>query len=356
VRLTTTIASTDVIKDSLVVSNDEFSLLGLSERNEYIDELNTLWINTDDINDPFIANRMENDVASYLKLQQDEYPDLYGEIFLTNEYGVMISTTGKLTTLAHSEKYWWQESYNDGKGTSYLDDRGFDASVDGYVLGIVVPVYNDYDEIIGILKSNYNVSDIFKNSITNFHDLNSAGENYIVRTFGLIVNGGNFDPLSQSISDEVIPYIEERIDLGIEIQVDEVPVLLTVKPINLTYFSDSVSFGGKYESIDHSAGNQGEGWSIVHIVDKQVALKELGNALQMFLFVSLGILSLLSVVTLFLGEKLFLDSWVAFDSNQIKLADGTNTTFDEKNPDIRFSKGGKVKNNWFKGELSFLNW
>ena len=31
-----------------------------------------------------------------------------------------------------------------------------------------------------------------------------------------------------------------------------------------------------------------------------------------------------------------------FESNQIKLADGTNTTFDGSNPDIRFDKGGEV--------------
>jgi len=34
---------------------------------------------------------------------------------------------------------------------------------------------------------------------------------------------------------------------------------------------------------------------------------------------------------------------VAFEPNQIKLADGTNTTFDANNPDIRYAKGGKIK-------------
>jgi hypothetical protein len=31
------------------------------------------------------------------------------------------------------------------------------------------------------------------------------------------------------------------------------------------------------------------------------------------------------------------------ESNQIKLADGTNTTFDSNNADIRYSKGGQIK-------------
>jgi hypothetical protein len=36
--------------------------------------------------------------------------------------------------------------------------------------------------------------------------------------------------------------------------------------------------------------------------------------------------------------------YVAFEPNQIKLADGTNTTFNDSNPDIRFEQGGETKN------------
>ena len=32
-----------------------------------------------------------------------------------------------------------------------------------------------------------------------------------------------------------------------------------------------------------------------------------------------------------------------YNENQIKLADGTNTTFDSNNNDIRFDKGGEIK-------------
>jgi predicted RNA methylase len=39
---------------------------------------------------------------------------------------------------------------------------------------------------------------------------------------------------------------------------------------------------------------------------------------------------------------------VVFNSNQIKLADGTNTTFDGNNPDIRYAGGGSVKSDAFK--------
>jgi hypothetical protein len=46
------------------------------------------------------------------------------------------------------------------------------------------------------------------------------------------------------------------------------------------------------------------------------------------------------------------DSWIAFEPNQIKLADGTNTTFDGKNPDIRFGKGGLIAPNGNESNLT----
>jgi hypothetical protein len=36
-------------------------------------------------------------------------------------------------------------------------------------------------------------------------------------------------------------------------------------------------------------------------------------------------------------------SYIVFNSNQIKLADGTNTTFDANNPDIRYKNGGNME-------------
>lgn len=216
-RLTTTIALSDVIKNSLNESNDYYGSLTSTERETIIDELNITWMNTDDINDPFIKLRMDNDVASFLNSQQDEYSELYGEIFLTNEYGVMISTTGKLTTLAHYEKYWGQGAFDNGNGIIYIDDRGYDDSVDGYVLGIVVPIYDDEDNVIGMLKSNFNIAYIFENSVSSFHNLEQDGEYFIVRTLGLIVNGKDIEPLSESVNNILVEYLDERLAIGEEL-------------------------------------------------------------------------------------------------------------------------------------------
>jgi hypothetical protein len=45
------------------------------------------------------------------------------------------------------------------------------------------------------------------------------------------------------------------------------------------------------------------------------------------------------------GKKNLLTQIIAFEPTQIKLADGTNTTFDGNNPDIRYKDGGSVDSN-----------
>ena len=49
------------------------------------------------------------------------------------------------------------------------------------------------------------------------------------------------------------------------------------------------------------------------------------------------------VVDIYFSRRDNYNWYVAFEPNQIKLADGTNTTFDGGNPDIRFDEGGSLE-------------
>lgn len=51
----------------------------------------------------------------------------------------------------------------------------------------------------------------------------------------------------------------------------------------------------------------------------------------------------------------FNDQYVALFPNQIKLADGSNTTFDSSNPDIRFAKGGLIEVVLNEGSGNLIN-
>ena len=261
VRIASTLSSSPIIKDALLTSNSDFAAFSDDQRMQEIDRLNEQWKTTTNINDPFIQDKMTNPVAEFLKQQQFVIPGEYGEIFITNRYGVIVATTGKLTTLAHSHKYWWLGCFNDGEGRVFLDDRGFDASVEGYVLGVVIPIKYG-DEIIGILKSNVNIEGILTQVINDFSQRNS-GKLRIVRTGGSIVSEQGVDPLSTSVSEDFIDELRKKENSTLILDGDNEDRLAALAPIPITMGSEKIYFGGTESSIDHSSGNAGESWHVV---------------------------------------------------------------------------------------------
>jgi HAMP domain-containing protein len=299
---TVTLSSAPLIKDTLLKSNSTFEKLPAEKRKQTIDNLNKQWKEIKDINDPFIQNHMTNPVAEFLKQQQILFPGVYGEIFLTNRYGVMIATTGKLTTLAHAHKYWWVASYNNGKGKIFLDDRGFDASVEGYVLGFVVPVRAD-NEIIGILKCNMNIIGSLTDIVEEFSQRH-VGELKIVRTGGLIVSEHGATPLSTQVQKEISGLLSKR-DTGTTIiNYDKENQLVAYTPISSTMGTEKFSFGGKQKSIDHIKGNKGEGWHVVLTLDQEVAAKIAHETTNAIIFYGLFFIAATSAAAFLLGKKI----------------------------------------------------
>ncbi|MCF7927947.1 MAG: hypothetical protein K9L68_02925, partial [Spirochaetales bacterium] len=253
------VQSTELI-ESLKRSNRRFSSLSLPEREEYIDKLNTKWVNSDG-DDPFVKHYLNNDTALYLK-RQGQGPE-YGELFLTNQYGALVASTNKLTTLAHSHKYWWKDSFADGKGSIFIDDRGYDTSVGGYVLGIVVPVYYQ-ENVIGILKCNVNIMSFLRELLRYGETIGEDWNISIIRSGGRIVIGEGVEPLSEKLPDSLLDSFTESTGhtffRGTESDEES---LYVYKPIDATSEHSAFSFGGSYESLDHKMGNRGEYWIIL---------------------------------------------------------------------------------------------
>jgi signal transduction histidine kinase/CheY-like chemotaxis protein len=292
-----TIAYAPVIRRALEESNHRFEIQTEEERRNRINILNERWKSTDDLENPFIRNRTTNPAAEYLRLQQILGKGEYGEIFLTNRYGAMIATTGKLTTLAHAQKYWWQASYAEGNGRVFLDDRGFDKSVDGYVLGIVVPVVEDR-EIVGILKCNLNILDMLREA--THHETQDGWTSKIVRSRGRVVLEKGRPPLETLLPEVLLPMMT-RSEGSIETREDGVKKVFSQAVIPLTEGSDEYGFGGKHESIDHIMGNLGETWHVVLAKDMALILEPLNTSLSFILKTGAAFLILMAVGAYFLG-------------------------------------------------------
>ncbi len=302
ISLARTITTAPCIKEALLESNNKFSSLNNKQRDQQITNLDQRWRKAKSSSDPFIQEYMQNSVAKYLQNQQIYFPGEYGEIFLTNRYGALVSTTGKLTTLAHAHKYWWIASYNDGKGRIFLDDRGFDESVEGYVLGVVIPII-DGDAIIGILKCNVNVASSLTNPIEKYHQSN-YGDMKIVRTGGLVVRELGALPLSTQVPKSFNSELQKKRITASIIPEKERNILVAMAPVQITLGSSEAGFGGKKQSIDHIKGNTGESWHIVISLPEEKVLNNIHQTTLKIVLVGVIFFIFTSIVAWFLGKTI----------------------------------------------------
>ncbi len=258
-----TLSRHSVFDHALKESNRFFTTLGDEIRVQRILTQDQKWraVHRDD--DPFIRSRLTNPVAKVLKEHSALFPDAYGEIFLTNRYGVMIASTGRLTTLAHQHKYWWQGGYNGGHGKIFFDDRGFDVSAGNYVLGVVVPI-RDGSRIIGMLKANIKIVGPFRKMIRIFSRI-GFGELKLVRTNGEIVLGKTGDPLSGRVNPVVADGLKGRKPNSASVVEENGTRLFGYAPITNTMNlpESRYRFGSNPAAIDQHGGFSGFGWFAV---------------------------------------------------------------------------------------------
>ena len=296
------ISNAPVLSEALVKSNAEFFSLTETKRKEKISAQNKRWMESKDITDPFIKARMHNTVADFFHNQIRSISGEFGEIFLTNRYGVMIGTTKKLTTLAHSHKYWWLASFYEGVGRIFFDDRGFDESVGGYALGIVVPVMQD-NQVIGILKCNINILGAMSQVLDELKG-SIIGKLKLLRTGGDIIYEEGVTPLSTRAYKTVIDEMKKGAD-GSTLHIDNSKeVLSSFAPVHLTKGSPQYGFGGSYKSTDHIQGNKGEGWYVLVQRNVKDVLLPLVSITGWIASVGMLFTFLMAMVALYLGRKI----------------------------------------------------
>ena len=123
-----------------------------------IERIDRAWIQSKgDI--PVASNVFGGGLSAFLRDYQNRDPMEYGEIFITDRLGATVAMTSTLTDYYQADEGWWREGFADGKGATYIDDRGYDLSVNAVVTGVVVPVWVG-GEVAGLLKINFKMAHI----------------------------------------------------------------------------------------------------------------------------------------------------------------------------------------------------
>ena len=302
VKTTLTLTNTPIIRKALDTSNASYANLPDEKRKKSIKRLNEKWKSTKDPADNFILRFTDNKVSQFLKNQQALLEGEYGEIFLTNKFGALVASTSKLSTLAHGHKYWWLGSYDNGEGAVFFDDRGYDDSVGGYVLGLVVPIRKG-TEIIGILKCNLNI-------LGSISELISGAENKLVgklkltRSGGMVVFEEGFEPLSTQIHDSIFRRLENKDSESFIIDDSGEKYLVGLSEIKLTKGEKGYGFGGTFESIDHKKGNTGESWYVIFYCQMSGVLAPITESIKSIVLVGIAIILILVWVSYLFGRKI----------------------------------------------------
>jgi len=300
-KTTLTLANTPLIKNALDESNITYSGLAEVNRKELINRLDSDWKGINNKSDPFILKYTDNQVSRYFKVQQSTFKGEYGEVFLTNKFGALVASTSKLSTFAHAYKHWWLGSYANGTGSVIFDDRGYDDSVAGYVLGVVAPVRNS-NGIAGILKCNLNILGAIDRLISSAKD-DLIGDFKLVRSGGGIIFEKGFEPLSTNVHEEVRENLKEKENGSLIVNIAGKKWLVGFSKINLEMRQKGYHSGTGLESIDHKKGNRCESWYILNYRDMETVLLPVTESTRA-IALSIGlVLFVLAIVALLIGRQ-----------------------------------------------------
>ncbi len=302
VKTTLTLANTPIIKKVLETSNFSYANLSEEKRKKSIKLLNKKWKSIKDPNNNFILKFTDNKVSQFLKSQQASLKGEYGEIFLTDKFGALVSSTAKLSTFAHGHKYWWLGSYNNGRGAVFFDDRGYDDSVGGYVLGLVVPVRKG-GEIIGILKCNLNILGSISKLISGAHD-KLLGKFKLTRSGGMIVFEEGYEPLSTQVHDDIYNLLKNKNNEIFILNNSGEKCLVGFSELKLTQGQKGYGFGGTFESIDHEKGNTGESWYVLCYRQMDVVTAPINESIRSVLIIGTAIILILVLVSYLFGRMI----------------------------------------------------
>ncbi|HSM71127.1 MAG TPA: HAMP domain-containing protein, partial [Anaerolineales bacterium] len=131
-----------------------------SEIIDQIIELDQAWIAATE-DSALIRSVLDNETADELREFREIFPS-HVELFLTDRYGANIAATNRTSDYYQADEDWWKLAYNHGEGRIYISQPEFDASSQTYGVLIAIPIYSD-EELVGILRSTYELSAIFAN-------------------------------------------------------------------------------------------------------------------------------------------------------------------------------------------------
>lgn len=155
-------SKTHLLRQRLAESNEKYA--AMTDREGFIEEMNEEWTSVPrDLETTFMLELMENDLSreflDIMSFYENKHGyEVFGEIFVTNRYGVNVAESHKTWDFLQSDEEWWQVAQEKGL---YVGPVEYDRSSEVYVVDLGIRVEGSEGEFLGVLNVALSVEELF---------------------------------------------------------------------------------------------------------------------------------------------------------------------------------------------------
>jgi len=157
-------SKTDIVQKAVLKSNQEFA--EFEDIQGYITQQEDDWLSVpEETITPFMQSLISNELSEDIRNNFVEKIDpktgdrAFAELFLTNEYGAIVSQSGKTTDYRQDDEDWWQIAKVDGISIGKTE---YDESTKTDVIPIGIKITDENGDFVGVLKAALSVRSIIR--------------------------------------------------------------------------------------------------------------------------------------------------------------------------------------------------
>ncbi len=288
-------SDSDVL-DSVIESNRSFDKI--ENRDDYINKVDSDW--KEKKNPEFVSNILSNDLSMHLKKRQKQIGDesdrrIYSEIFITNQYGVTIGSTGRTSDYLQSDEDWYQNTVVE-KDRAWIGKPEYDESAKSYSLDVGVKITDDAGNFLGVIKGVYDLNSIKE-------ELNSLQQNIPYRNTPYLVDENGYSILSTITENEPLPESDLNLkEFGTN--------LSDLEPVKQALMHDSgfLTWSDNrfttYSVVPESKYDEKLGWSLLQDLDKDEVFAPLTNLNNSIIIVGILVVVLSAVMGVYFSRTI----------------------------------------------------
>ncbi len=159
-RTLETLALSPQLIERVKESNASYSGRDQAEIDAQIAELDQAWKDEDPGIEALVQEITANDSSVLLRAFMAKFPEEV-EVFATDIQGLNIAQTERTGDYLQADEGWWIGAFNDGNGATFASEVDYDESAGAWAMDIGVPIRDENETVIGILRGTVDISIVF---------------------------------------------------------------------------------------------------------------------------------------------------------------------------------------------------